>query len=268
MNRHLTTLLALAAAVLLLPSCRQERYAYLSDVPRDQEMKIVNNYTTTIFPGDLLYIYVHSQLKSSVLPFNEETRQTVQDGLGHSASIETKVKGYLVDDHGSIQFPILGSIHASGLTLDQLGHEIEARLKEGRYVKDPVVTVSLMNFRVTVIGEVAKPGLVRGMGNRMTVFEALALCGDITVDGKRTNVMVVRQSDSNVQLDTVDLTSKQVLESPCYYLHSGDIVYVEPIDKKKRIATRNDDIPGYAAIAVAIIRTASLFLYRQTRYGE
>ena len=257
-----------AIAVLLLSACREERYAYLKDAPRGEELPIMNNYTTTIFPGDQLYIYVHSQLQTSVLPFNEETKQTVQDGLGHTTSIDTKAKGYIVDDSGMIQFPILGSIHASGLSLDDLAHLIEGRLKGGKYVKDPMVTVSLMNFRATVIGEVKVPSLVHGFGNRMTIFEAIAMCGDITMDGMRTNVTVVRQGDGKVFVDTVDLTSKSVLNSPYYYLHSGDIVYVEPSDRKKRKATRNEYWPKYATISASALRLAYLIYYRYAVIGD
>lgn len=261
-------IILLVFALLLLPSCRQERYAYVNNAPRNEEMEITNNYTTTIFPGDLLYIYVHSQLKTSVLPFNEETKTVVRDELGHTASVSPQVKGYLIDDSGMVQFPLLGPLVASGLTLEEFGREIEGRLKEGRYVKDPIVTVSLMNFRVTVIGEVTRPGLIHGTGNRMTIFEALARCGDITIDGLRTNVTVVRQGDGNVLVDTLDLTQKSAFDSPCYYLHSGDIIYVEPRDKKKRLATRSEEWPKYATTTASVLRLAYLIYYRYAVIGD
>lgn len=268
-SKHkIVTLAVVATLTLLMPSCKHHRYAYLEDAPRNEAMDIVNNYNTTIYPDDLLYIYVYSQIQTSVLPFNEETNKTMQDASGRVVKTDSKIKGYRVDGRGMIQFPLLGEIKASKMTLDGLAREIEARLVEGRYVKDPLVTVSLMNFRVTVIGEVNKPGLLHGLGNRMTILEAIALCGDVTMDGLRERVTVVHQGDSDVVVDTVDLTSKRLLESPCYYMRSGDIVYVEPIDNKKRMATRSETWPQYLTTSVAAIRAAALIVYRYVIIGK
>ena len=246
---------AIALAVLAASCAQQQKYVYVSDAPRNEEMAIANNYPTTIFPGDQLYIYVYSQNQAAVKPFNEETR----DGVAKNS--DTPLKGYFVDDDGYIQYPILGAVSTKGLTLDGLAREIEARMVEGRYVKDPMVTVSLMNFRVTVIGEIKQPQLLHGTGNRMTIFEAIAQCGDVTMDGIRTNVKVIRTNGALQTIDSVDLTSKSVLDSPCYYLHSGDIVYIEPTPRKKRIAWRDDDWPKYLNIGVQSVRLAYHTVY-------
>lgn len=234
--------------LLLLAACSHQKYIYVNDAPRDEETAIVNNYSTVIFPGDQLYIYIYSDNHAAVEPFNEETR--------NAASNSNNLKGYYVDNDGTIKFPILGDISTSGLTLDDLANEIKARLVEGRYVKDPLVSVSLMNFRVTVIGEVKKPQLLHVNGNRMTIFEALAQCGDITMDGVRSNVKIIRTNGTMQTIDSVDLTSKTVFDSPCYYLNSGDIIYVEPTPHKKRIAWRDEDWPQYLNIGVQSVRLA------------
>lgn len=259
MNRqkHISPIIAAVTLAVLAVSCaQQQKYAYVSDAPRGEEKAIANNYSTTIFPGDQLYIYVYSQNQAAVKPFNEETRDAVPN------SSDKPLKGYFVDDDGYIQYPILGAISTKGLTLDGLAREIEARMVEGRYVKDPMVTVSLMNFRVTVIGEITRPQLLHGNGNRMTIFEAIAQCGDVTMDGIRTNVKVIRTNGNIQTIDSVDLTSKTVLESPYYYLHSGDIVYIEPTPRKKRIAWRDDDWPRYLQIGTQAVRLA----YTTVRY--
>ena len=162
---------ALALLLLLTGCSSQKKYIYIEDAPRDEEMTIVNNYQTTIFPGDQLYIYVYSQNQIAVRPFNEETRNaTTTDNQANMYTLRKKeLKGYIVDGDGNIQFPVLGTINTTDMTLDALGNEIKARLVEGRYVKDPLVTVSLMNFRVTVVGEVTNPRLLHGTGNRMTI---------------------------------------------------------------------------------------------------
>ena len=248
--------LAALGIVATLAACSTtQKYIYINDATRDEEMVITNNYATTIFPGDQLYIYVYSQTPDAVRPFNEETRDVI------TGSEKKELKGHIVDINGNIQYPILGFINTTGLTLDGLAREIEARMVEGRYVKDPLVTVSLMNFRVTVIGEITTPQLLHGKGNRMTIFEAIAQCGDVTMDGIRTNVKVVRTNGISQTIDSVDLTSKTVLDSPCYYLQSGDIVYIEPTPRKKRKAWRDDDWPRYLNIGVQAVRLAYHTVY-------
>lgn len=256
-------ILIVAVAVLLWGCASQQKYVYLEDAPRGEEMEITNNYSTTIFPGDQLYIYTYSQSQVAVQPFNEETREaTITDGGQTKVTVKNKeMKGYIVDANGNIQFPVLGDISTKGLTLDGLAREIEARMVEGRYVKDPLVTVSLMNFRVTVVGEVTKPQLLHGSGNRMTILEAIAKCGDVTMDGIRSNVKVIRTDGITQTIDSIDLTSKTMLDSPCYYLHSGDIVYVEPTYRKKRLAWRNEDWPTYMNMGAQAVRLAYHTVY-------
>lgn len=254
----------IALALLFLSGCSPKyKYVYIEDAPRDKEMAIANNYSTTIFPSDQLYIYTYSQTQIAVQPFNEETREaTITDSQQKRITVKNKdIKGYIVDENGNIQFPVLGDINTTGLTLDGLAREIEARLIEGRYVKDPLVTVSLMNFRVTVVGEVTKPQLLHGSGNRMTILEALAKCGDVTMDGIRTNVKVIRTNGSAQTIDSIDLTSKTMLDSPYYYLHSGDIVYVEPTYRKKRKAWRDEDWPRYLNMGAQTVRIAYHIVY-------
>lgn len=255
-RKNITIAIAAITLTVLTAACSpKEKYIYVNDAPRDTEMSIANNYPTTIFPGDQLYIYVYSQNHAAVKPFNEETRDAIPNAT------KKELKGYFVDDDGYIQYPIIGAVSTTGLTLDGLAREIEARLVEGRYVKDPLVTVSLMNFRVTVIGEVKKPQLLHGSGNRMTIFEAIAQSGDVTMDGIRTNVKVIRTNGKAQEIDSIDLTSKSVLDSPCYYLRSGDIVYVEPTPRKKRKAWRDDDWPQYLQIGTQAVRLAYHTVY-------
>ncbi|MBQ9417972.1 MAG: polysaccharide biosynthesis/export family protein [Bacteroidales bacterium] len=239
-----------------------ERYAYLGDAAREEAQPIASNYSSTIFPGDLLYIHVSSNTPEAVIPFNEETNSAMLRTGKEVVRGRRTTKGYLVGEEGDFQFPVLGKIHAAGLTYEGLARDIEARLVERRLVKDPVVVVELKNFHVAVIGEVAVPTLLHAQGTRLTIFEALAQCGDITIHGRRDNVTVVRFGGEQVVVDTVDLTSKSVLTSACYYLQQGDIVYVEPTRKRKREASRNETWPTYANITLQSLRVAYVMVYR------
>lgn len=254
----------LMAAVLLLVGCQQQKYAYLENAPRHVKMPITTNYTTAIFPGDVLYIYVYSQTPESAAPFNEETNRTdyTRQMQTYTNTKAFKPRGHLVGSDGSIVFPLLGTISTSEKTADSLAHEIEQRLIAGHYVMDPIVTVSLMNFRVTVIGEVVNPQQLHADGNRMTIFEAIALCGDVTMDGKHDQVVVVRSHGGKETIDTVNLTSRTVLESPYYYLQQNDIVYVVPTKKKQRTSYRNEDWPQYLTTGLEAVRFAYTTIYR------
>ncbi len=238
--------------VLMLAGCgSSERYRYVADAPHNTPMPITNNYDATIYPNDQLHIYVSSQFPGSVKHFNEETYKDAQGA-----------KGYLVSQTGNIMFPVLGRIKVAGKTRTQLAREIETLLIAGGYVTDPVVTVELLNFHVTVIGEVKEPKVVKADGSRLTIFEALAQAGDVTMDGLRTNVVIVRSNLNNEVVDTIDLTRKEILDSPYYYLQQNDIIYVEPTPNKKRIAWRDEDWPHYLSISVSALRVAYTVVYR------
>ncbi len=265
--------LLLLVLPLLFVSCHTKEIAYISDAQRDSAQDILAVYTATILPGDQLYIYVESKTPESVIPFNQETHKVTLTGSSleyldtlrrgvidqsksnissESQQYVAEVEGYFVSEKGTIYFPILGQLSVVGITQDSLKHYLEQRLKEDGYVIDPVVTTKLMNFRVTVVGEVRAPQQIHVPGTRLTILEALAICGDITDYGQRENVVIMRDENGQKTLGEVDLTKKEMLDSPYYYLHNNDVVYIEPNDRQKRMSDRNDDIPRYISIAVSV----------------
>lgn len=265
--------LLLLVLPLLFVSCHTKEIAYISDAQRDSAQDILAVYTATILPGDQLYIYVESKTPESVIPFNQETHKVTLTGSSleyldtlrrgvidqsksnissESQQYVAEVEGYFVSEKGTINFPILGQLSVVGITQDSLKHYLEQRLKEDGYVIDPVVTTKLMNFRVTVVGEVRAPQQIHVPGTRLTILEALAICGDITDYGQRENVVIMRDENGQKTLGEVDLTKKEMLDSPYYYLHNNDVVYIEPNDRQKRMSDRNDDIPRYISIGVSV----------------
>ena len=275
MNRNTFLFSVIVLVSLAVSSCRQqEPIAYIADAQREQAQRILNEYTTSIHAGDQLHIEVMSVDAESVMPFNLETSRSVKVGNqqvnpsqyssrgtnGHAAS-----NTYLVDEHGSFSFPILGIIHAEGLTPDSLSHYIQNRLRVEGYVKDATVNTRIQNFRVTVTGEVAKPALYHVLGERLTILEALALSGDMTIYGQRTNVKVIRSVQGQQVIGELDLTSYEFLDSPFYYLQPNDIVYVEPNKIKKKSATYDPNTTAYINIvsqSVRVILARSYYLIR------
>ena len=276
--------------MILLTACGASReYAYISDAERDSAQAIISTFASTIHPGDQLYIYVASQTPESVIPFNEETNKTATSmaGVPIKPAGENIVDGYRVSQAGTISFPVLGTIPAAGMTRDSLAHDIEERLRDGGYVNDPIVTISLMNFRVAVVGEVKQPQELHVTGERLTIFEALAMCGDVTIHGLRNNVAVIRQvssegsqfstinpqdSNNTGEVGVIDLTSKDIFNSPYYYLQQGDIVYVEPDAHQKRFASRDPNIPQYISLTVASARLLAnlyrVFIFDPVRHPQ
>lgn len=254
---------------LFMVSCSAPReLGYISDAERDSAQRILTTYSNTIHPGDQLYIYVNSEMIESVIPFNQETHTEVvemsrlniagasRSGSKISDTYQSKktrqIAGYLVDDNGYITFPVIGKILAAGVAYDSLQIILQQKLMAGGYVNDPVVTVSPMNFRVSVVGEVRMPRELHVVGERLTIFEALAMCGDITDSGMRSNVVVMREKNGVVTPIEIDLTKKTIFESEVYYLQQNDIVYVEPNMAKKRRTELDQNWPKYVSLGFSV----------------
>lgn len=176
--------------------------------------------------NDQLSIIVTSLNPEATEVFNKPNQSVISSSSGNGVSSITT--GYLVDDNGNIQFPILGSIKASGLTLKQLGDTIAATLTAKKLLTEPIVNVRIMNFRVTVLGEVNRPGVVPVANGKISLLEAIGMAGDMTVYAKRDNVLLIRVEDGNKIVRRLDLNDPAfVSASPYYYLKTNDVVYVE-----------------------------------------
>jgi polysaccharide export outer membrane protein len=281
MNKSL--FISAIALLFVFASCSSHKeLAYISDAERDSAQQILTTYAHTIHPGDLLYIYVNSEVMESVVPFNQETHvealemsrlNMAGEHNGEQQMSDTyrnrkqrQVPGYLVDEQGFITFPVLGKINVAGLQHDSVESIIQKRLISGEYVIDPVVTVSPMNFRVSVVGEVRTPKELHITGERLTIFEALAMCGDITNYGKRENVVVIRDINGKVTLKEIDLTKKTLFDSEVYYLQQNDIIYVEPNNIRVKEANEDpnimQDVLSYVELSGSLVRMAYITYLR------
>lgn len=234
--------------------CAVPEIAYINDAPRDSSETLTGQFSKGIQPNDMLHIYVESATPESAIQFNQETNRSTSVGTGKTASGSSNM-GYLVNQDGDIVFPILGSLHVGGMTHRELATMLEQRLIAEGYITDPVVTVRLLNFKVSILGDVSHPTQLQIDGERVTIFEALSMAGDLTIYGQRKNVTVVREENGVRTIGTLDLTSKDVFKSPYYYLHQNDMVYVEPNKRKKRDSTRD---PMLWSMISTILSAASL----------
>ena len=257
-----TMMLAAVAGAMLFASCgTTEEIAYVNDATRDSAMAISDKFTNGIQANDLLNIYVESETPLATIPFNQETNKiAVSEGTVMNPGASA-VSGYLVSNAGTITFPVLGEIQVLGMTHAELAAELQKRLRDQGHILDAVVTVKLMNFKVSVLGDVANPGQIMATGERLTIFEALSMVGDLTIYGQRTNVMVIREENGVRTIGELDLSSKDVFNSPYYYLHQNDVVYVEPNMKKKKTAMRDPMILTYISAGLSIVSTLSTMFY-------
>ena len=230
-----------------------QNIAYFQDVNSGTVLQPQQQLDIRVRPEDKLSIMVNTQDPALSALFN---LVQVQNRLNSSTSAATsigsaagsgssQVSFYTVDSNGDIMFPVLGKLHIGGMRREQVATYITEELVSRDLVKDPVVTVEFGNTGISVIGEVASPGRYEFNKDRVTIIDALAMAGDLTQNGQRENVMVLRELDNgNQQAYRIDLTdATQLASSPVFYLQQNDVIYVEPNDKKKRETTPNGNTP-------------------------
>ena len=260
-NVKLSLFVAALGAMLAVSCGTSEELAYVHDAPRNTETPISSRFTKGIQANDMLSIYVESETPAATIPFNQETNKiAMADGVVMNPG-SSAVNGYLVSNEGDIIFPVLGKVHVLGMTHDELASELQRRLVEEGHILDAQVTVKLMNFKVCVLGDVARPGMIVANGERMTIFEALSMVGDLTIFGQRQNVTVIREENGVRTVGELDLSSKEVFESPYYYLHQNDVVYVEPNMKKKKSAERDPMTMTYISTGLSVLSVLSSMFY-------
>jgi polysaccharide export outer membrane protein len=217
--------------ILSISACSSTRsITYFTDLKgvESTNTTITNKIDPVIQPDDLLGISVNSLSSEANVLFNNGVIQSV----GSTGSVAGKTsEGYLVDGKGAINFPVLGSINLGGLTKAQATAKMSTEIQ--KHVKNPIVNIRFLNFRVTVIGEVGNPTSLSVPTERINLVEALAQAGDITPLGKRDNVLIIRENNGIRSTMRANLNSKDVLNSPYFYLQQNDIVYVEPLKLKQ-----------------------------------
>lgn len=246
---------------LFFTSCGSKRnLSYFKDLPDSvaTESAIQQIPETRIQSGDILRIVVSSLNPESNTLFNSGTLQSLD---GSRSTVNTSgnlsAEGYLVDKSGIINFPVIGQIKLGGLTREQARQEMVNQLEN--YVKDPIVNVRFLNFKVTVIGEVAHPSTFTIPNEKVNILEALGMAGDMTSFGKRENILVIREENGKRSMVRLDMSQKDVMNSPYFYLRQNDIVYVEPTKYRDPSGDRTLRI----ITAVASSMTAlGLFIYR------
>lgn len=239
--KKLTFISALAAVVFLISSCGSvENVAYIQN---SDSISLANSaflYDARIMPKDILTITVNTTNPAASEPFNLVVRSSLNAAGSNINYSSGALQSYLVDNAGCIEFPVLGQVHVGGLTKSECEMKIHDKIAPYmNAAENPVVTVRMANYKISVVGEVNRPGMFNVSNEKINIFEALAQAGDLTIYGVRNKVKLIRENDKGKkEIFTLNLNDANIIKSPCYYLQQNDIVYVEP----NKVKARNSSI--------------------------
>lgn len=229
-------LTAIGCLALLLSGCGSYK-----QIPYLQEMEALeitgslpSMYDAKIMPKDLLTITVNTTDPEASAPFNLTVQTNNNASTVHTITQQPSLQQYLVNNEGNIDFPVLGRIHVGGLTKNQAEDLIREKLKP--YLEEtPIVTIRMVNYKISVLGEVNKPGTFTVNNEKVNVLEALAMAGDMTIWGLRDNVKLVRENtDGKREIIVLNLNKADIIGSPYYYMQQNDIIYVSPNKTKAK----------------------------------
>lgn len=251
---------------LLFGSCVQYKELVIfpsETVSLPSTESLENNIELKVQPNDLLRIVVQSFSEEAASPFNIENSMLqngnmMQQGGGGATSSNgfEMFSGYLIDNEGFINFPVLGKLQINGLSLTQIEQLVSDGIKP--YLKDAVVNVRLLNFKITVLGEVGRPGVVRLSNQRITLLEAIANAGDFNPYANRTNVLLVREENGQRIYQRLDFQSGELFKSPYFYLKQNDVLYIEPI--RAKVATVADPFQRGISYGSAFLSFVTLII--------
>ena len=235
--RHLLVLSVLSA--MFVGCVTQKQMTYLSDANSEKAESINADFhpqsEMVIRPGDALTIFVSALDQEAVVPYNLPMVVYAKPGEVQPTTTPS-MQYYIVDEAGDIEFPILGKLHIAGLRRNEVEDFVKKELE--KQVINPMVHVNLINAKVSVIGEVTRPGQIPITNGRITLLDALAAAGDLTPYGRRDNVLVSREVDGKMQMVRLDLRSADIYKSPYFFLQQNDVVYVSP-NKVRAVSSTN-----------------------------
>ncbi len=254
--RH-TIMTSCLLLMLLLGSCKSQKLTYFENLGTEIDGTLNAPVADIrIRPGDELQINVTAPVPEAVAPYTSTTSTSAAPGVIDSREIATKELTYRVDTNGDIVFPVLGKVHAGGLTTAELADNLTRRIAED--VESPIVRVTLANFRIKVLGEVRNPGAYDMDRERVSVLDAVAMAGDLTMYGRRDNVVVIREEDGKVNYHKLNLNDARTLSSPYFYLQQNDVVYVDPSESRKGQAAYNQNNSYKISVISAVVSAVSV----------
>lgn len=252
----------LLGVLLLLTSCTSyQKIPYLQDFETvNATEEVTAMYDAHIRPKDLLTITVNTTDPEAAAPFNLTVQSAANSNLTQWVTQQAALQQYLVDNQGNIDFPVLGELHLGGLSMNEAESMIREKLQP--FLKEtPIVTVRMVNYKISVLGEVAKPGTFIINNEKVNVLEALAMAGDMTIWGLRDNVKLVREEeDGKRNIVVLDLNRADIVKSPYYHLQQNDILYVSPNKTKAKNSDTGQSTSLWVSATSILVSIASLLV--------
>lgn len=258
----------LLLVVLLFASCaNQKKIIYLQDVPLNAEYEVIQGGEIRLKCNDVVSIYVSSKTPELATVFNllrvnqsiSEDSSSLNIGAGEGSSLS-----YTVKADGTIDFPVLGKIKVEGLTRDEVSEHIKSLIMDGDYINDPIVTVEFSNLSFTTLGDMGSVDVYEITKDRTTILEAISMAGDLAITGLRDGIYVTRQEGDKLITYNLDITSKDIFQSPAYYIQQNDLIYVRPNNMKSNSTTVNGNTLrtiSFWTSMTSILTTLSYFLF-------
>jgi polysaccharide export outer membrane protein len=248
---NFSSLLVVIIIPLIFSCASRKDVVYFQDASAFETIVSNNSLTHKFKIDDLVGIHVSTLDPQASLPFN------LFRGSGESG-IRPEQVDYIIDKNGEIDFPVIGKIKLVGLSPEETKIFLSEKLSN--YLKDPIINIRIRNFTVTVLGEVNRPGTYPVNGEQITVLEALGLANDLTIRGRRDNVMVIRDFNGTKVYTRLDLTKKEAMNSPVYYLTQNDVVYIEPNNSAIKTSTLDNRSSIYLSIFSLLVTSTILIL--------
>ena len=247
--------LMIACFTIFQSSCRSRKnFAYFQG---DAQTIDIKPHQALIMSSDLLSIQVSSSNPELAIPFNPYSTLSASQPSGYINGIAS-ASGYLVDENGDIIFPYIGKIHVAGKSREELTKYLQDEL--AKYLSEPLVYIRILNFKVTVLGDVKNPGTFNIPNEKINMIEALGLAGDLNNSALRKNVILIRTGENKTKQYTIDLTTQDIFKSEAFYLQQGDIIYVEANKAQRNAAAINNRIGIVISVATLLLTTLTLLL--------
>ena len=263
MKKILNSLFVALVVTLVATSCKTPKnIAYIKNSDSIDFAKSEYLYDARIMPKDILTITINTVNPEASAPFNLVVRPTLTSATSNISSSGGSLQTYLVDNNGCIEFPVVGTLQVGGLTKSMCEKLIHDKIE--RYMnaeENPVVTVRMSNYKISVIGEVNRPGMFTVGNEKINIFEALAQAGDLSIYGVRDRVKLIRENaKGRKEIHTINLNDANIVNSPYYYLQQNDVVYVEPNSVKAKNSAIGTSTTIWISVTGALVSLASLIV--------
>lgn len=259
--KHYRLLVPVILALLVSSCASQKRAWYLQDANPFTPEQIAESGQIRIKPLDRLTVVVNSKDPELAVPFNSSTSLSSVTGVAsYSSATNQSLQIRTVDENGMLDMPVIGKIDCKGKTRSELAQAIADKIVEGGYINDPSVNVQFADMKISVIGEVARPGQYDVTRDKISIFDALAMAGDLTIYGQRENVALIREENGMRTVHYFDLKNPDILTSPYFYLQQDDVVYVTPNKYKAQAGEINQNRSFYISLVSVAVSVATLLV--------